>query len=182
MKHSNKTLKFSDVKVLGMYSEMYNVSEVYPHSLRKLSKDVKKNDVTAIAIAALLLSKLIMPNAVLIPVPQSSGKADYTLEIANTIKIIRHDCEVFDILSGTPREKLYSIKKSHSSVDGMDLGLKIKDNTHCKTVLQSKGNVFFIDNVINTGLTFIQARRALKAYAKVEPTLLAISATHNWFN
>lgn len=182
MKQSNKTLKFSDVKVLGSYGEMYHNLEVYPHSLRKLSKDVKKNDVTAIAIAALLLSKLIVPNAVLIPIPQSSGKASNTLELANTIKIIRHDCEVIDILSGKTREKLYDIKKTQSSVKRINLGLKVKENTNCKETLLTKSNIFLIDNVVNTGLTFIQARRALKAYADVEPTLLAISATHNWFN
>lgn len=182
MKQTNKILKFSDVKVLGEYGEMYKDSNVYAHSLRKLSKDVKNNDMTAITIAALLLSKLLVPNAVLIPIPQSSGKAVYTLEIANTIKIIRHDCEVIDILSGNTREKLYKLKKKESNLKGINLGLKVKENSNCKDTLQTKENIFLIDNVINTGLTFIQARRALKAYANVEPTLLAISATHNWFN
>ena len=132
-------------------------------------------------MAALLLSKLIVPNAILIPIPQSSGKACYTLNLANTIKIIRHDCEVIDLLSGDKREKLYNIKKTQSSVKRMDLGLKIKEDTDCKNTLLSNSNIFLIDNVVNTGLTFIQARRALKAYAEVEPTLLAISATNNWF-
>lgn len=51
-------------------------------------------------MAALLLSQIITPNAVLFPVPRSSGKADYTLELEDTIRIIRPDCEVVDILSG----------------------------------------------------------------------------------
>ena len=120
---------------------MYRNSEVYSHSLRKLSKDVKKNDSTAIAIAALLLSQLITPNAVLIPVPQSSGKAEYTLELANTIRIIRQDCEVVDILSGRTRKKLYDIKKSRTSLKGIKTGLKVKKNVDCRDTLESHSDI-----------------------------------------
>lgn len=182
MKRTTKNnVAIKEVKVLGAYGKMFHDAELYPHSLRKLSKDVKKNDTTAICIAALLLSQILTPNAVLIPVPQSSGKAEYTLEIAKTIQIIRHDCEVIDILSGTPRKKLYDIKKSQSSLKGVRTGLKVKDEADCKQTLLSNPNVFLLDNVINTGFTFNRARKALRKYAKVEPSLLAISATSNWF-
>ena len=118
MKRTKGKVTIKELRVLGSYVKMYHNVEVYPHSLRKPSKDVKKSDTTAIAIAALLLSQNLTPNAVLIPVPQSSGKADYTLELANTIRIIPQDCEVIDILSGTPRKKLYDIKKTKTSLKG----------------------------------------------------------------
>lgn len=182
MKRTKEKITIKELRVLGSYGKMYHDAEVYPHSLRKLSKDVKKSDTTAIAMAALLLSQIITPNAVLIPVPQSSGKADYTLELANTIRIIRQDCEVVDILSGTPRKKLYDIKKTRTSLKGVKTGLKVKDNADCKETLQSNSNIFLLDNVLNTGFTFNRARRALKKYVKIEPSLLAISATSNWFS
>ncbi len=182
MKPTKEKITIKGLKVLGAYGKMFHNSDMYPHSLRKLSKDVKKNDITAITMAALLLSQIITPNAVLIPVPQSSGKADYTLEIANTIRIIRQDCEVADILTGLPRKKLYEIKKSRTSLKGVKTGLKVKEDADCKETLLSNPNIFLVDNVVNTGFTFDRARKALRKYAKVEPSLLAISATSNWLN
>lgn len=182
MKRNTEKVIIKELKVLGSYGKMYHDAEMYPHSLRKLSKDVKKNDTTAIAMAALLLSKILTPNAVLIPVPQSSGKADYTLELANTIKIIRQDCEVADILAGTPRKKLYDIKKTKTSLKGIKTGLKVKDNADCIDTLYSHSDVFLLDNVVNTGFTFNRARKALRKYVKIEPSLLAISATSNWLH
>lgn len=182
MKRTKDKVTIKDIKVLGSYGKMYHDTEVYPHSLRKLSKDVKNSDATAIAIAALLLSQILTPNSILIPIPQSSGKADYTLKIANSIKGIRQDCEVVDILSGTPRKKLYEIKKTKTSLKGVRTGLKVKETTDCKETLQSNTNIFLLDNVLNTGFTFNRARKALRKYVKIEPSLLAISATSNWFN
>lgn len=180
MKRTKEKISIKEVRVLGSYGKMYKNLEVYSHSLRKLSKDVKKNDSTAIAIAALLLSQLITPNAVLIPVPQSSGKAEYTLELANTIRIIRQDCEVVDILSGRTRKKLYDIKKSRTSLKGVKTGLKVKENVDCRETLKSHSDIYLLDNVLNTGFTFNRARKALRKYVKIEPSLLAISATSNW--
>lgn len=182
MKRINEKVTIKELRVLGSYGKMYHNAEVYPHSLRKLSKDVKKSDTTAIAIAALLLSQILTPNAVLIPVPQSSGKADYTLELANTIRIIRQDCEVIDILSGTPRKKLYDIKKTKTSLKGVRTGLKVKESADCKETLRAHSGIFLLDNVVNTGFTFSRARKALRKYIKIEPSLLAISATSNWLN
>lgn len=180
MKTKKEKITIENVKVLGSYGKMIPFSESYPHTLRKLSKDVKKQDCTAISMAALLLSQIITPNAVIIPIPQSNGVAEYTLSIANIIKVIRQDCEVIDILSGTPRKKLYDIKKRKSNLKGTHVGLKVKETADCKELLQSNSNVFLLDNVVNTGFTFNRARKALKKYAKVNPALLAISATAQW--
>ena len=180
MRRSKQKISIKEIKVLGSYTKMYQDPEVYSHSLRKLSKDVKKSDSTAIAIAALLLSQILSPNAVLIPVPQSSGKADYTFELANTIRIIRQDCEVIDILSGRTRKKLYDIKKTRTNLKGVKTGIKVKEDADCRETLESHSDIYLLDNVINTGFTFSRARKALRKYVKVEPSLLAISATSNW--
>ena len=132
MKRAKEKISITNIRVLGLYGKMYKNSEVYSHSLRKLSQDVKRSDSTAIAIAALLLSQLISPNAVLIPVLQSSGKADYTLELANTIRIIRQDCEVIDILSGRTRKRLYDIKRTRTNLKGVKTGIKVKDDADCR--------------------------------------------------
>lgn len=180
MKPKRNKINIKELKVLGSYGTLCHDTNIYPHSLRKLSKDVKKNDISAITIAALLLSHIITPNAILIPIPQSSGIAEYTLELANTIRIIRHDCKVADILIGTPREKLYALKKSNANLEDIKMGFRIKEDTDC-TSLEQNPNIFLVDNVINTGFTFCQARKALNDFAHIEPSLLAISATSNWF-
>ena len=180
MKTKKEKITIENVKVLGSYGKMIPFSESYPHTLRKLSKDVKKKDITSITMAAFLLSKIITPNSIIIPIPQSNGVADYTLSIANTIKVIRQDCEVVDILSGTPRKQLYDIKKKKSNLKGTHTGIKVKETADCKELLQSYSNIFLLDNVVNTGFTFNRARKALKKYAKVNPALLAISATAQW--
>lgn len=180
MKAKSQNIKIKDLKVLGSYGKMVPFSESYPHSLRKLSKDVKKRDITSITMAAFLLSKIITPDSIIIPIPQSNGIADYTLQIAQTIRIIRQDCQVIDILTGTPRKQLYDIKKTKSTLKGTRLGLKVKENVDCKDILLTNSNIFLLDNVVNTGFTFNRARKALKKYAKVNPSLLAISATAQW--
>ena len=48
--------------------------------------------------------------------------------------------------------------------------------------LQAHSDIFLLDNVVNTGFTFARARQALRKYIKIEPSLLAISATSNWLN
>lgn len=144
MKAKKDIVKIKDLRVLGFYGKMYENADMYEHSLRKLSKDVKKNDITAISIAALLLSKIIAPNAVIVPMPQSSGIAEYTLELANTICIIRQDCEVADILQGKPRKKLFDIKKVKKSLKGIHAGIKVKDDAACKSFLENAPNVFFV--------------------------------------
>ena len=180
MKRAKEKISITNIRVLGSYGKLYKNSEVYSHSLRKLSKDVKRNDSTAIAIAALLLSQILSPNAVLIPVLQSSGKADYTLELANTIRIIRQDCEVIDILSGRTRKRLYDIKRTRTNLKGVKTGIKVKESADCRETLESHSDIYLFDNVLNTGFTFIRARKALRKSVKVEPSLLAISATSNW--
>ena len=90
MRRKKDRITIKEVRVLGSYGKMYHDCEAYPHSLRKLSKDVKKSDTAAIAIAALLLSQIVAPNSVLIPIPQSSGNAEYTLELANATSFPAH--------------------------------------------------------------------------------------------
>lgn len=89
---------------------------------------------------------------------------------------------MIDILSGTPRKKLYDIKKTKTSLKGVRTGLKVKESADCKEALQAHSDIFLLDNVVNTGFTFARARKALRKYIKIEPSLLAISATSNWLN
>lgn len=171
-----------EIKVLGSYGKKYHDTNLYPHTLRKLSKDVKASKAEAIAIAAILLAQLLTPNAVLVPVPQSNGKADYTLKLANSIQEIRHDCKVCDVLSGNKRKKLYDIKKSNKTLEGVDLGFKVKYVRKHKKSLSSNPNVYLLDNVLATGFTYLQAKNALSRYADIEPSVLAISALSKWID
>ena len=155
MKRAKEKISITNIRVLGSYGKLYKNSEVYSHSLRKLSKDVKRNDSTAIAIAALLLSQILSPNAVLIPVPQSSGKADYTLELANTIRMIRQDCEVIDILSDRTRKRLYDIKRTRTNLKGVKTGIKVKESADCRETLESHSDILCLTPV---SLSAVQER------------------------
>ena len=168
------------VKVLGMYGKKYRDESVYPFTLRKLAKDVKGNKPEAIAIASLLLSEIVTPGAVLIPVPQSDGKARYTLELANSIREIRKDCRVYDILSGECRDRLYDIKKTNPKLKGVNLGFKVVADAETSVTLRENKNIFLVDNVLATGFTYRQATKALDGYVSAIPSILAIGATSRW--
>lgn len=86
--------------------------------VKNLCHLVKKNNYKAIQLIAKYLEKeLPNQNLNLIPVPNSSGKAEYTLNLVNEIKKINSNYNLLDILESKPRMSLYYAKKKGINVD-----------------------------------------------------------------
>lgn len=108
----------------------------------------------AIYKAAAEMVKYIPTNAVLIPMPSHTGRATYTLELCK--RIARETAaEVRDILRGSERETLYTLKKQGRHFSPAKLGFYATEPA-------PKGkHVIIIDNVVATGTTAAAAVRAI---------------------
>ncbi len=82
----------------------------------------------------------------LVPVPQHTGKAEYTLDIAEKLAFLT-EATVLDVVGRTPSETWYSVKKKGSSYVKPCFFLK-NDN------IPTDKKLFFLDNVISTGMTY----------------------------
>ena len=80
----------------------------------------------------------------LIPVPQHTGKAEYTLEICQLIQKST-GCYISDVLRSIPHKSLYEQKRKQSKQ--LYTGLYNIGN------IVTNQRVFLIDNVVATGLT-----------------------------
>ena len=140
----------------------------YYHSTRTrdLCHDIKQTEnpekqANAIKEMAKYLSAQIAPRSenqngekiCLVPAPQHTGSAEYTLEIANQIAALNPNCHVLDILKCEPHETLYSQKKNGDRKGKLNFylaeGAEIPENTP----------IFFVDNVISSGNTFNEANK-----------------------
>lgn len=114
---------------------------------REICHAVRDRNISAIAEMAkwYVSTNLIDENAVLIPLPQHEGKADYTLEICKLIQR-ETDCKICDILKRIPSPSLYEQKKK---------GMKAKTLLYLDTKLKKPEgkNIFLIDNISASGLT-----------------------------
>lgn len=136
---------------------VYSSSPFLPVS--HLSHAVKTHDEKAIRTASDILTVLVrrVPNytdAVLVPVPNSSGKAEYTLDLANAISK-NTGLSVADVLEGQAHIALHKDKVAN----GSDLLKLIMYDL--KGELPNKKSVILVDNVLDTGTTAMSAMRTL---------------------
>lgn len=144
--------------------------------VRHLAHDVKAGDITAIDDAAILMSKYVPPRSILIPIPNHTGKADYTLKLAQRIAQISKS-EVLDILSSTPRKgTLYLQKKRGVDVTKINMGLKADGDDSIAERMHKARNVILIDNVIDSGATYEQSKKAILDAFGVDAWLLTLGA------
>ena len=87
----------------------------------------------------------------LVPAPQHTGNAEYTLEIAKLIASGNINCEVLDVLKCEPHNTLYEQKKEGTRKP--ELNFSLKDGFDISNI-PSDTKIFFIDNVISSGNTF----------------------------
>lgn len=88
-------------------------------------------------------------NSVLIPAPQHTGKAEYTLDLCNYIAS-KTGSTVWDNLARIPDKTLYDKRKEDAEhIHTLAISLKDIENK------LPKGKYFFIDNVLTTGVTFM---------------------------
>ena len=150
-------------------------------SVRSLAHDVKAGDKDAIDKASLIMMNYVPVNSILIPIPSHTGKATYTLTLANFIAK-RTKSRVLDILSSDAREMLYKQKIRGVDVGKIDLGFRTDKNDEIEKILRSVRNVILIDNVIDSGATYEQAKSLIKNVYGVDAWLLSLGAIENPHN
>lgn len=147
-------------------------------SVRNLAHDVKAGDKDAIDKASLIMMNYVPVNSILIPIPSHTGKATYTLTLANFIAK-RTKSRVLDILSCDAREMLYKQKMRGVDVGKINLGFRTNQSDEIGKLLHSVRNVILIDNVIDSGATYEQAKSVIKDVYGVDAWLLSLGAIEN---
>lgn len=165
----------SEVKFAGFtYNSYYHSTRTRDlcHDVKQTESMEKRN--AAIEEMANHLAKQIPEDgekAFLIPAPQHTGNADYTLEIAQRIAEKNPSCAVLDVLKCEPHEPLYEQKKEGNRTP--KLQLHTPDSFTRDTAMQDGARLFFIDNVISTGNTFNEANELFDG--KLFPLVYAVS-------
>lgn len=141
--------------------------------LRELCHAVKQRNDDAMTTAAECLSDIVslygLDSFHIIPIPNHSGRAEYTLEILKRLKTLRRDVEIDDILIGTEHQTMYDKKKSGGGVLSSDeLGFRLMEN------VKSRNTILF-DNVIGTGTTYFAAMDAIG----IEMPLIVLGQVHD---
>ena len=138
--------------------------------VRKTCHDVKQNENQMLIkkIAEDLISRdIVQPGDVLIPAPQHNGNAEYTKDIANMVSE-KTGAVVADVLKCVPHSSLYEQKKE---------GEKPMLTLYLDGKIPSGKKLYFIDNVISSGLTFRLANELL--HFRLQPLVYAVDETKN---
>ncbi len=125
--------------------------------VRELCHGVKEHDRMAIEeMAEYFLSlETVTEHSVIIPAPQHSGYADYTREIADIVASAT-GARVLDVLRCMPHEPLYEQKKQERlTVPRIYLTGQVQGS-----------DLYFLDNVIDTGTTFRTTNRLFNGRLK----------------
>lgn len=159
--------------------ELYETSACLGASygeVRHLAHDVKAGDPDAIDRAALLMSKYVPPRSVVIPIPQHTGQAEYTLKLAKRIAHLSK-ATVLNVLTMELHSKsMYLQKQQGKNIKDINLGLSAYYDERYAEQMKSARNVILIDNVIDSGTTYEQSREAIKQTYGVDAWLLSLGA------
>lgn len=120
----------------------------------KTAHAMKNGERWAIFKAATEIAKYIPTNAVLIPIPSHTGRATYTLELAQRIARTT-DAQVLDALKCEPREMLYKLKKQGKKPTPRQMGFYLVHS------IPENKRVIILDNVVATGTTAAAAVQAV---------------------
>lgn len=127
--------------------------DYYEAVVRVTCHGIKERDISCIKVMAefILNQDIVKEGDILIPAPQREGYAIYTRTVS---EIIAHETGAVldDILYSDRRRTLYELKyeKRHASLQFRLR--KMPDN----------GRLLFVDNVIDTGLTYRVAEQTLQ--------------------
>ena len=131
----------------------------YRGKMDRLARAVKEGKSEDLNEAAILMSRLVPDNAVLVPAPSHEGLSTYTRWLANRIRMFKNDSvEVADVLRCYEHESQYAHKKATGKALTAD-ELRIYQHGELP---EGKFPVV-IDNVVNTGNT---AEACIKALGK----------------
>lgn len=151
-----------DGKLIYVYSAGYVYDVVY---------GVKQHNPDAIKEMAYELAKMIDEDCILIPAPQHTGNAEYTLQICEIIeKVSPYKITILDVLNCDPRDTLYNMKKK---VKKITKDTQFSSGIKLKTSLDDiEGPIYFVDNVIATGTTLKDAQKLIP---NIRPLVFAAS-------
>ncbi len=115
-------------------------------SARDVCQAVKNHDGSAVAVMAdwYVNTQLITENCTVIPVPQHTGRAKYTLAVCRILQK-KTGCRIADVLRCRPRESLAVQKKAGIK--------KLSSGIYAVRHGKIQGRIYLIDNVSDTGLT-----------------------------
>lgn len=155
----------------------YIVSSVAGYAkVAPIARKVKAGNDMAIARAAAMMTtavRNIMPadrQAVLVPIPNRTGRAGYTKTLAEKISEALH-LPVIDALASNTHEPLYLVKKANGSLDEMPLYFY-----RIRRVPKDKVPIL-IDNVLDTGHT---AMSAYEAIGRQDTLMAVLGDTHKF--
>ena len=155
----------------------YIVSSVAGYAkVAPIARKVKAGDDMAIARAAAMMTtavRNIMPadrQAVLVPIPNRTGRAGYTKTLAEKISEALH-LPVLDALASNTHEPLYLVKKANGSLDEVPLYFY-----RIRRVPRDKIPIL-IDNVLDTGHT---AMAAYEAMGRKDTLMAVLGDTHKF--
>ena len=119
--------------------------------VRELCHGVKERDQIAIMEMAeyFINLNIINANSILIPAPQHEGYAIYTKQIAEIIER-ETKAKVCDVLKCKPHETLYKQKLN---------GRVLIPQLYITEEIVTQDDLFFLDNVIDTGITYNTANK-----------------------
>jgi predicted amidophosphoribosyltransferase len=129
----------------GLYYDVPGLRELC-HAVKRRNKEAMYDAADSLSV---LVKKYNLEGYSIIPIPNHSGRAEYTLEILNYLKQ-RCNIRVCDILLGSAHATQYDTKKAGSSLSINDLGFVLKNKT-------PSGRIVLFDNVIGTGTTYFSA-------------------------
>ena len=157
------------------------------HAVKSENKEAREVAINAMALYLYNMiceqKFLIKEDLIFVPIPQHTGKAEYTLKIAERLKELfdRSNCDistyVLDILKCQPHKAIYELKKEenynnlkfsyHYSCDWSDVDYLMK-NSIIKNFNSFPKKFLLLDNVIGTGYTMLGARRNLADSIKTQ--------------
>jgi hypothetical protein len=165
-------MEWNDVQKIKDYPpvDMPNGLKVNPYyqnsHARQVAHLLKEDDPDAINEASLFLASEIHSDCVLIPAPQSTGKARYTLSMCKRIKEIvgnKFNITIANILESPPRESLYSQKMKQMSKEGgiqewhgLFTGIYIAANLE-----KTDKDVYLVDNHLHLGTTMNDVKKLI---------------------
>ena len=171
---SPRPSKANEVKV--RWDGVLDVQSYAPYpQVRSLAHRLKVNDPDAINEAAEVMAGMVKDisrstaGSVLVPIPNSTGRAVYTKALAEKIAE-RTGLQFIDALECKPHKQLYD-KKSQSGNEGLR---PMKFNV-IGEIPEGK-HVILVDNVLDTGTTAMSAFKQLKGNA----SLLVLGSTTNY--
>lgn len=153
--------------------------------VRDLCQEMKRGDISVINPFLDEIAEALPTKSLLVPMPQSSGKAEYTEKLA--IAIAEHcnnlgtdkTAVVLDCLCGYVHDSVCGRKAKGEPFDDIDFGFVYRDGADSRVkALADKGwEVILVDNVVDTGTT---ASAAIAALNINKVSILELGDTGAW--